>query len=234
MNTKRVLLLSAMLSLAVCTEVFSQRASNNPAGNTFGRAANLADSRPGLLFREDFKEGPLAQPLAPDEVSNPNLTFSLYGPGKDTLRKSHHDTPKDDPFYIFTGSCTAHCAMTLRDKQNLLDLSGYSKVRWRTKQSGFHQLRVILKLADGKWLISESAVGPSEDWQITDFVLYGARWLSFDPNLILELTSPAVEHPDLSRVDEIGFTDLSIGNGLASGGASRIDWIEVYGRAIKR
>ena len=37
-----------------------------------------------------------------------------------------------------------------------------------------------------------------------------------------------VTTPDLSRVEEIGFTDLMAGGGSAA--CSRLDWIEVYGR----
>jgi len=44
--------------------------------------------------------------------------------------------------------------------------------------------------------------------------------------------------PDLGRVDEIGFTDLMRGMlspaGMSSPAASRVDWIEVYARAVKR
>ena len=42
------------------------------------------------------------------------------------------------------------------------------------------------------------------------------------------------ENPDLSKVDEIGFTDMMQGSGHGSGGWSRIDWIEVYGAPVKR
>ena len=39
---------------------------------------------------------------------------------------------------------------------------------------------------------------------------------------------------DLSKVDEIGFTDLSRGAGHGQGGNSGIDWMEVYGNPVKR
>ncbi len=38
--------------------------------------------------------------------------------------------------------------------------------------------------------------------------------------------------PDLSKVDEIGFTDLMTGG--QSVACSRVDWIEVDGRPVKR
>jgi hypothetical protein len=41
-----------------------------------------------------------------------------------------------------------------------------------------------------------------------------------------------VLNPDLSRVDEIGFTDLMVGG--QSVACSRVDWIEVYGKPVDR
>ena len=40
-----------------------------------------------------------------------------------------------------------------------------------------------------------------------------------------------MENPDLTKVDEIGWTDLSVGGNTA---ASSADWIEVYGKPVKR
>ena len=69
--------------------------------------------------------------------------------------KSHHDTPADDPFYVWDGTCEGNCAATLRDKSSYADLTGQAKIRWRTKQSGFRRLHIILKLAGGAWLVSD-------------------------------------------------------------------------------
>jgi hypothetical protein len=41
-----------------------------------------------------------------------------------------------------------------------------------------------------------------------------------------------VEKPDLSRVDEIGWTELAPGGGTPA--SSRVDWIEVHGRPVER
>ena len=41
-------------------------------------------------------------------------------------------------------------------------------------------------------------------------------------------------NPDLSKVEEIGFTDLMAGGGHGQSGWSRIDWIEVHGNPVKR
>jgi len=39
---------------------------------------------------------------------------------------------------------------------------------------------------------------------------------------------------DLSKVDEIGFADLSPGSGHGDGGYSDVSWIEVYGKPVPR
>jgi len=91
--------------------------------------------------------------------------MTLHGPGKAGIKKSHHDKPVDDPFYIWSGEATGNWAVTLRHKTALFDLRGMAKIRWRTKQAGFRQLRVVLGLADGTWLISDQADGESVDWR---------------------------------------------------------------------
>src|SRR5205809_4958934 len=121
----------------------------------------LAQERPGLFFREDWKETPPETPVTQAHVANPDLLLSVHGPGKSGIRKSHHDTPADDPYYLWMGACPANCAVSLRNKSAVVDLTGQAKIRWRTKQTGFHELRIILKLADGSWLIGDRSDGPS-------------------------------------------------------------------------
>ena len=43
-----------------------------------------------------------------------------------------------------------------------------------------------------------------------------------------------IEHPDLSKVDEIGFAELMPGSGHSNNGYSDVGWIEVYGNAVMR
>jgi hypothetical protein len=146
------------------------------------------------------------------------------------MRKSHHDTPADDPFYIWDGSCAGNCAATLRNKTSYADLTGLAKIHWRTKQSGFRDLHIILKLAGGRWLVSDRVAGPSADWRESESPIQDLRWRQLDIRTLVEGAS--VEHPDLSRVDEIGWSTLMTGGGTPA--SSRVDWIAVYGRAVPR
>jgi hypothetical protein len=186
----------------------------------------LAQDRPGLFFREDWKETPPETPVTQAHVANPDLVLSLHGPGKAGIRKSHHDKPADDPYYIWTGECPATCALSLRHKSASVDLTGLAKIRWRAKQTGFRELRPILKLADGTWLIGNQSDGPSQDWRARECNISDIRWRRLD---IAKVTEGAwVDRPDLTKVSEIGWTDLMPGGGTPA--SSRVDWIEVYGK----
>ena len=186
--------------------------------------------RPGLFFREDWKEIPAEIPLSQKHVNNSELTVQLYGAGRDSLKKSHHEQPVDDPYYVWSGLCLGNWLVSLKHKQYNADLTGFSKIRWRTKQAGLRQLRIALKLADGTWLMSDLSDGPSKDWRIAEFNLQDAKWYRLDIVRVTE-TGP-VANPDLSNVEEIGFTDLMPGG--MSPSCSRLDWIEVDGKPVKR
>jgi hypothetical protein len=193
-------------------------------------AALFAQDRPGLFFREDWKESPPETPATQQHVVNPDLVLALYGPGREGVKKSNHDKPADDPFYIWTGTCDGNCAVTLRHKSAFADLTGQSKIAWRSKQSGFRTLRMVVKLAGGQWLVSDLGDDASLDWRVREFNVQDIRWRRLDIKNVVE--GQWVDKPDLSRVDEIGFTDLMTGG--QSIACSRLDWIEVWAKPVKR
>lgn len=186
--------------------------------------------RPELFFREDWKESPPEIPLSQKHVDNPDLLVQLYGAGKDSLKKSNHERPVDDPFYVWSGLCLGNWLVSLKHKDYNVDLTGFAKIRWRSKQAGLRELRIALKLADGTWLVSHVYDGPSKDWRIIEFNIQDINWYKLDIDRVTEVGP--VSNPDLSNVEEIGFTDLMPGGKSAS--CSRLDWIEVDGRPVKR
>jgi hypothetical protein len=196
------------------------------------------DHRPSLFFRETWKDPEVQErKVVQSDLINGALELQLYGPSNIDVRIVKHTSPKDDPSYIWSGSSPEPWALTLRDKNNFVDLSGpVAKIRWRTKQAGFNLLRPVLKLADGKFLIGDYTEGYTGDWRETEFSLASVRWRSFDSgNIVTTRTEPGwVVNPDLTKVDEVGFTDLVRGSGGGAGGGSRIDWIEVYGNPVPR
>ena len=189
-----------------------------------------AQYRPSLFFREDWKEIPAATPVTQQHVVNMDLLLGLYGPGADSIKKSHHLTPADDPYYIWSGTCLGNWAVTLKNTKSYVDLSGFAKIVWRSRQSGLRCLHLVLKLADGTWLVSAQSDDLSKDWRMHEFNLSDINWYELNIKTVIE--AKPVANINLSKVDEIGFTDLMTGGG--SDACSRLDWIEVYGKPVKR
>lgn len=199
------------------------------AANT-GAGLQAEQAPAGLFFREDWKETPPATPVTQEHVVNQKLTLHLYGPGREGIRKSHHDQPKDDPFYVWSGPCTGNWALTLRHVDQNVDLSSGAKIRWVAKQTGFRQLHIIIKLADGTWLVSDQSDGETEDWHQKEFAVEGLSWRKLDIEKVIE--GRPIKKPNLTSVEEVGFSDLMSGGGTPA--SSRVDWIEVIGKAVKR
>jgi hypothetical protein len=126
--------------------------------------------------------------------------------------------------------CPSNWALTLKDPGSYVDLSEFAKIKWRTKQSGFRCMRILLKLADGTWMVSDQCDNRFGDWRIREFNISDINWYTLDIKSITEQKS--IVNPDLTKVDEIGITDLMAGG--RSVACSRLDWIEVYGKAVKR
>ena len=100
--------------------------------------------------------------------------------------------------------------------------------------SGFHQIRPIVKLADGTWLVGDRAEGTStRDWIYSEFNPSDLRWLKLDIARVVT-TGNFVDKVDLSKVDEIGFADLMPGSGHGPGGWVDVAQIEVYARSVPR
>jgi hypothetical protein len=189
---------------------------------------------PKLLYREDWNQLPPFDVMTPysltqADVMNPELIQKLYGPGQDSLKKRHHGTT-NDPYYIFSGFCRANWAVTLSHRNLLADLTGNAVIRCRMMNSGFRELHIVLKLADGTWLVSDKSEGSSSVWQVHDFIIKDIKWYQMNISTVIE--GNLVNSPDLSRVEEIGFTDLM--NGGLSIACSRVDWIEVYAGSAKK
>jgi hypothetical protein len=195
-----------------------------------------APKAPPLLWREEWKQTPAGGEhavIVAEAVSNPTLEMKLYGPSGKDIQLTGATGDAANPIHLWTGLCEANCAVALRDKENYADLTGLAKIRWLVKVSGFHQVHPILKLANGTWLVGDQADGSTVDWHPYEFSVSEVRWLRLDAEKILP-KGTWVEKPDLSKVDEIGFTDLMPGSGHGPGGWSDVAWIEVYGKAVKR
>src|SRR5438876_7641057 len=110
-----VVLLSGLTSF-----VFAQA-----RGEGRGRGA-AANTPPPLFFKEAWQIAGPAHAIAPGEnvLTNANLELKLYGPSataSDPDKRIWISTP---PINIWTGMTTTPCAVTLRDKEHYVDLTG--------------------------------------------------------------------------------------------------------------
>jgi hypothetical protein len=232
----RITFVSA-LCLALCLTwisgiAFAQQPATAPDGAT----------RPGpevpLFFRVDWKTVPglpVEHPLDQKAVStqNNNVDLKLYGPSGKDIQENGVPDSTSNPLHIWTGLCAQPCAMAVREKNNYVDLTGMAKIRWVTKVSGLHQVHPILKLADGTWLLGEHSDGSVFDYHTTDFTLSESRWIKMDMDKVVT-RGRWLDKVDLSKVDEIGFTDLMPGSGHGDGGYTDLGWFEIYGKPVPR
>ena len=213
-----------------------------------------------MFFREEWKRqfpnGLVEGPANPQNVANENLELRFYGDQpKDDPRPTGRAAPDDqhthagmwmnhrdneEPPHLFTGTCNKPCAMALRHKSQNVDLSAFgSKIRWYVKATGYHQIRPIVKLASGVWLVGNHGDEFTEgaDWFVSEFAMADLRWRRLDINKVVTATgnlSGWVSNPDLSKVEEVGFADLMPGSGHGPGGYSDFAWMEVYGKPLPR
>jgi hypothetical protein len=192
-------------------------------------------SRAPLFLREEWKPTATGAEAAvtPAAVSNPNLELKLYGASGKDIQLTGNAGDDNNPLHLWTGLCESPCAAALRDKNNMVDLTGLARIKWVTKMSGLHQVRPIVKLADGTWLVGDRATGSVVDWHTDEFSISDVRWLRIDIDKVLTKGN-FVDKPDLSKVDEVGFVDLMPGSGHGPGGWADVGLIEVYGKPVKR
>jgi hypothetical protein len=201
---------------------------------------------PSLFFTETWRQTGLERDVDNDVLSNPSLELHLYGAASRQIQIAP-TTPntRQDPPNLWTGICNGPVAATLRDKSNYVDLTGRARIGWQTRTAGFHVVRPVIKLADGTWLVGDHADGDgsTENFAESEFSIASVRWLRLDINTVTTIHAERqkapeigrwVEHPDLTRVDEVGFADLMPGSGHGWGGFVNVGRIDVYGTPVRR
>jgi hypothetical protein len=178
-----------------------------------------------LFFKETWKDSTNV-PVTQEFVANPDLELKVYG--KDVNVTGEGNLP-----HIWTGLCNPNCAVALRHKSSFVDLTGKAKIRWIVKTSGFHEVRPVVKLADGTWLAGSFADASTFDFHQTEFFIADVRWIKIDMET-RSTKGSLLDKVDLSKVDEVGFVDLTAGSGHGTGGYSDVGWIEVYGKPVPR
>jgi hypothetical protein len=191
-------------------------------------------TRPPPFLKEKWRQSSQGgeHPLAADSVATASLELKLYVPSGQLLMSGSAGDESNPP-HVWTGLCTSPCAVAFRDKTRFADLSGLARIRWNTKMSGFHQVRPIVKLADGTWLAGDRADGSTRDWLISEIPYADLRWVKLDIARVVTVGT-FVDKVDLTKVDEIGFADLMPSSGHGPGGWSDVAQIEVFGKPVAR
>jgi len=241
LSALRVMILLGAIGTLTAQQAPAPQGARGAGGRGGGGAAGAPGARGGaaagrvpLFFKEEWNN-PAGEEHAftQEGVSNPNLELKLYGPSSKEMLIAGSPTNETNPPHPWTGMCTTPCGLTLRDKTRMADLTGLARIKWVTKMSGFHQVRPLIKLADGTMLVGDFADGTTVDWQEREFSLSGLRWVRMDPERAVT-TGAFVATPDLSKVDEIGFIDLMPSSGHGQGGWSDVARFEVYGKPVPR
>ena len=228
MGCRRMSIAGVLMLVAVASSAIAQQATAPPA-----------PMRPPLFFSESWQslrtppDDHNAWPASQAGVANPNLELTLYGTSAKEIQlvAGRGDAV---PHNLWTGTTTSPSAAALRDRNNLVDLSApLAKIRWVVRTSGFHQAWPIVKLADGTWLVGDRPSGLQADFNASEVTPADLRWLKLDIARVVTVGT-WIEHPDLTKVDAIGFADLLPGSGHGAGGYINVGRIEVYGNRVKR
>ena len=223
-----------LLALCAAASIVPAHSQTPAAAPPAGAAGEHGPQRPPLFFREEWKQAPGGgeHPVTAASLANPNLDLTLIAPaGQIELTGNAGD--ENNPIHVWQGLCTTPCGLALRNRQSLVDLTGLARIRWTTKMSGYHQIRPVVKLADGTWLVGDRADGSPRDWLVSEVPFADLHWMKLDITRAVA-TGTTVEHVDLSKVDQVGFVDLMPGSGHGPGGWSDVAQVEVYGKPVAR
>jgi hypothetical protein len=215
------------------------------AGSAAAQQPAAAPARPRvgtpvpLAIRAEWKpaaRNPYQEPINQALLVGDQVRLHLYGSYLPEGFLFSHQFAEQVP-HVFNGLCQITCALLVSDKDNYLDLSGLAKFRTVTFINGLHQVRVVIKLADGTMWMSDQTIGPSSDYRVSELVLRDIRWRLMNSERVVESAEGRWMEPGspaLSRVDQIGWTDMSPGISHGQGGYANVGWIEVYGVKVPR
>jgi len=195
--------------------------------------------RPSLFFEETWQQIPAhgENPISQGHVANPALVLQTYGPKSEELQAVGFAIGEEgydaNPIHTWTGLCGAGCTFSLKHKDAYADLSGAARIMVQSKTSGFHKIHPFIKLADGNTYVGDIELGQTYDFLFEEFRVQQVKWIAFNTDTGVTRGN-IVPDLDLSKVDEIGFTDLQPGADHGPGGWSDVAVIRVYAAAVPR
>jgi len=239
-SSARASAVAAAITLLACGTAFAQSNETDPFFLEHGAVT------PQLMFRETWQQPPHDGPLndenrriTPAALTNADLELNLYGPDAGNIQVTEHNGIPD----LWNGFTTSPVALTLKHKGAYMDLTGLTRMRWRTRTENLHALHPVVKLADGTLLVGSQRFespqrrmigsrGFTGNFVVSEVTFDDQRWFELDPEKVV--VKLEVNNPDLRRVDEIGYVDLMPGGGHGTAGCTNVSWIEVYATPRKR
>ena len=151
---------------------------------------------------------------------------------------SHNGIPD-----LWNGFTTSPVALTLRHKGAYLDLTGLTRMRWRTRTENLHVLHPVVKLADGTLLVGSQtfqspqrrmvgANGFTGDFVVSEVTFDDQRWFELDPEKVvvkLEVEQPGPQPRGRGRLRRPHARRWARHRRVHN-----VSWIEVYATARKR
>jgi hypothetical protein len=179
-------------------------------------------------------------PVVQANIADSDVVMHKYGAAANQLITSGAPDSKIQPFSVWSGEAEGPFAITFSRKGSYVDLSGRSQMSWVIKTSGFNVVRPVIKLASGMLLVGDYADASLPIMVEKQFSFANIRWLELDPERIVTLGRNGgggpgetwIQNPDLTKVVEVGFTDLMPASGHGPGGWIHLGTIRVWGNPV--
>jgi hypothetical protein len=191
--------------------------------------------RPPVLFSETWRLPPYTgEPtdenmrFTPAVVTNPRIEVKLYGLDAKVIRAAVHE----ERVGLWTGMATSPVAITLRDRNNYVDLTDAARLRWIVRTNAIHLLYPVVRLADGRLIIGDRAISTQGEYLTVEVAFSNMRWYGLDAERVVVLTE--VTNPNLRRVDEVGLATLAPGGGHGIAGSANLSHVELFAYPVPR
>ncbi len=193
--------------LAICRLLFVACGCVAPALTATAQQQQVA--RAPLLFKEEWREPPHT-----GERTDENMRFTPSAVTNDRLDVKLYGQDStvirtaqhEGRVDLWTGLATSPVAVTLRDKRNFVDLTA---------------------ALDGAYVEHSHALPGREACRRV-----GMKWFKLDP--VKVVVTSELEHPDLSKVDEVGLATLAPGGGHGVAGSANLSTVELFARPVPR
>ena len=227
-RVRRTVLITLTLAIWTLTAAGQQQ----PAPGTQKPAMT---PRPPVLFSEKWQLPPhTGEPndenmrFTPAVVTNPRVEVKLYGLDAKVIRAAVHE----ERVGLWTGMASSPVAITLRDRNNYMDLTDAARLRWIVRTNAIHTLYPVVRLADGRLIVGDRAINTSGEYLTVEIAFSNMRWYGLDPQRVVVLTE--VTNPNLRRVDEVGLATLAPGGGHGIAGSANLSHVDVFASPVPR